>query len=182
MTLLHSKRKLSTQFVTEIFMPILGGEFSSHPGLLAEALNERRGRREHQSCVALSLGGIPPTAAHSVGLGVSLFCPLSNASLHLGSCLEHFNPHSVGTDVQNEQQFISIYHTIQCEMQRFHRVQVYQVHIMALTRVAIFVNQTESRIMWRTGFWAYVRDCLDCLGLREYAHRGWHHFPARILG
>lgn len=82
MTLLHSKRKVNTQLVTEISVPILGGEFSSHPGLLAEALNERLGCWEHQSCVALSLGGIPPTAPHSVGLEVSLFCLPSQVHLY----------------------------------------------------------------------------------------------------
>lgn len=68
MTLLHSKRKLNTRSSLKSLCQFL--EENSQVTLPASRGPEwKTGRREHQSCVALSLGGIPPTAQHSVGLG-----------------------------------------------------------------------------------------------------------------
>lgn len=181
MTLLHSKRKLNTRSSLKSLCQFL--EENSQVTLPASRGPKwKTGHTEHQSCMALSLGGIPPTAPHSVGLGYLYSVSPLKCIFTFGKLPWASQSTFSRNRCAKQQQFISGYHAIQCETQRFHRMEVYKVQIMALTMVAIFVSLTESRIMWRTGFWASVRGCLDCLDLRRYAHYGRHHFPAGILG
>lgn len=62
----------------------------------------KTGRREHQSCVALSLSGIPPTAPHSVGLGYLYSVSLLKYIFTFGKLPWAFQSTFSRSDVQNK--------------------------------------------------------------------------------